>query len=526
MHILKGCNFMKKSFPYFLTLMIVILFSFNLKSNNIQIYNVEIIEKNTTEHWAHIRFNLSFDNAWRINTGASNWCAAWIFLKYRLADNIVHHATLSNINTHHMMPGNVTGDPSMDGKGIFIYDSRENIENYNFSANGIILRWDYGADGVSDTASYVDIKVLGIEMVYIPQGAFYLGSGGTEINAFYKRPVITNSYEIVSETDPIQVGPVSENLFYNNNSLTGGDWLGPIPADFPKGFDSFYMMRYEISQQQYVDFLNTLTRLQQISRVTSNISGTDIFNNFVMSGSTNMLNRNSISCPVSGNGTDGPVNFFCDYNENGVREPNDGQNIACGYLNWDDGLAYLDWAGLRPMTELEFEKSCRGPAVPVANEFVWGTLDLTMALIPILNSGQISEIVSNSGNGLSNFDNTELGIGPLRCGFASTSLTNNRLQAAATYYGLLNMGDNLSERCITVGSPEGRQYNGNHGDGSLTGAGGQDVISWPDISGQSVRTGNYLRPSNRMTVSERSFGYYSIDDRYENVGWRGVRTAE
>ena len=43
---------------------------------------------------------------------------------------------------------------------------------------------------------------------------------------------------------------------------------------------------------------------------------------------------------------------------------------------------YLDWAGLRPMTELEYEKICRGPSAPVAGEYAWGSTTIgTNALV-------------------------------------------------------------------------------------------------------------------------------------------------
>jgi formylglycine-generating enzyme required for sulfatase activity len=38
---------------------------------------------------------------------------------------------------------------------------------------------------------------------------------------------------------------------------------------YPVGFRGFYTMKYEISQVQYRDFLNTLTRAQQQERVAS-----------------------------------------------------------------------------------------------------------------------------------------------------------------------------------------------------------------------------------------------------------------
>ena len=43
------------------------------------------------------------------------------------------------------------------------------------------------------------------------------------------------------------------------------------------------------------------------------------------------------------------------------------------YMCWADCATYADWAGLRPMTELEFEKACRGPLKPVPDEYAWGT---------------------------------------------------------------------------------------------------------------------------------------------------------
>ena len=35
------------------------------------------------------------------------------------------------------------------------------------------------------------------------------------------------------------------------------------------------------------------------------------------------------------------------------------------YISWPDLLAYADWAALRPITELEYEKAARGVDVQV-----------------------------------------------------------------------------------------------------------------------------------------------------------------
>src|SRR5690606_34108325 len=42
------------------------------------------------------------------------------------------------------------------------------------------------------------------------------------------------------------------------------------------------------------------------------------------------------------------------------------------YSGWPVYFAYVDWAGLRPFTEMEYEKACRGPILPQARDYPWG----------------------------------------------------------------------------------------------------------------------------------------------------------
>ena len=83
-----------------------------------------------------------------------------------------------------------TSTTAADGSGVFIY--RSGYGNGAFAITGARLRWDYGVNGVADDAA-VDIRVFAIEMVYVPQGAFSLGSTGTEVGAFYLYPTTTNT---------------------------------------------------------------------------------------------------------------------------------------------------------------------------------------------------------------------------------------------------------------------------------------------------------------------------------------------
>src|SRR5690606_5363256 len=117
---------------------------------------------------------------------------------------------------------------------------------------------------------------------------------------------------------------------------------------------------YEITQQQYVDFLNSLTRTQQSNRIVATIANAATsppsgwrFRMFP-GGAPFPQNGNGIACPSTFTANE-PIQFMCDLNNNGTGgDANDGQWIACNYLLPADVSAYLDWSGLRPMTELEF----------------------------------------------------------------------------------------------------------------------------------------------------------------------------
>ena len=90
------------------------------------------------------------------------------------------------------------------------------------------------------------------EMVYVPTGSFSLGSGGAGTSEFYQYPTTPGTYTVSSE-NAITVGASAGNLYYASSTY-GGDQSGPIPGSFPKGFAAFYCMKYDITQEQYVDF--------------------------------------------------------------------------------------------------------------------------------------------------------------------------------------------------------------------------------------------------------------------------------
>jgi formylglycine-generating enzyme required for sulfatase activity len=219
-------------------------------------------------------------------------------------------------------------------------------------------------------------------------------------------------------------------------------------TDYPTGYKAFYCMKYEISQGQYADFLNTLSSMQNKNRFENN----------------NGKFRNTIS-------------------ETGGGHRVSAKELACNYLSVMDGMAYADWSGLRPMTELEFEKACRGPLNAVAGEYAWGNTDIASKPYTLKNAGRSDETVAThyatapKGN-VAYRTSQHLIRGPLRGGIFTTA-TSTRTEAGATYYGIMEMSGNLYEKLVTLANPAGRRFKGTHGDGVLTKDGFADISSWP-----------------------------------------------
>ena len=506
---------MKKRTITLFTALALLLFAGSVAANNINVSNIRVTGQNTTAgennpaNYTLVQFDLSWENSWRTSSAPNNWDAAWVFVKYRVGSGDWQHAWLNNtghssgtgtsatIDAGLLTPGTAFHATTNPALGVFIYRSADGTGN--FSITGAQLRWNYGANGVADNAT-VDVKVFAIEMVYVPAGNFYVGSGGTETSAFYMYPTTTNPYQITGE-GAITVGTTDGNLYYPSSTY-GGDQSGPIPANFPKGYAAFYCQKYEISQQQYVDFLNTLTSAQASTRYPNATT-----------------NRHAIT--VSG-GVYSTTNPY----------------VACNFLSWMDGAAYSDWAGLRPMTELEFEKACRGLETPVANEYAWGTATVAGNAYTLENDNATNEgIASNysTSTGNASYDITDGSIdGPLRVGiFAANADNQGRITAGASYYGIMELSGNLWERAVTVGNATGRDFTGLHGNGALSTNGHANETAWPGLTsgevtgatGSGFRGGVWNGNASLMRVSDRTGAAFTRAPRNDACGFRAVRVA-
>lgn len=527
-------------------------------SNNLQVSNVALTGFNSVSNFALIQFDVSWDNSWRTSAGPSNYDAVWLFAKYRLkTSDVWNHATL------HYVDGTGSGDghtepagtniASADDNGsggaygAFIYataDFAQASVNYTTAE----LRWDYGVDGLSSSDS-VEICLFGIEMIYIPQASFYVGDGNLTVHGQFRIQASNSPFQITSEAS-LTLGGGGAGDLHNNNASgmnTADDFNDAtsqtLPAAFPKGYDAYYCMKYEVSQEQYVGFLNKLTRTQQTARIAANTVG-----EFMHSSSTRTTpaNRNGVKLMTDPGGLT-PRVYGNDLDDDDTfDEADDGQNIACNWMSSGDLLAYLDWSGLRPMTELEYEKSCRGTLSGVAGEYAWGTTTI-LGATGITNSGAVNEIASNAGSNCV-YNNAGAVQGPMRVGnFAQAATT--RVQAGAGYYGIMELSGNVWEDVVLVGCVAGRAFTGLHGDGELNTNGEGNVDYWPGINGNNATgtangtyagvtgctgyagisfTGGTWNNSAWLTTSDRSYrgtGWNGISGRDRRNGGRGVRIA-
>jgi hypothetical protein len=502
---------------------VFLLHALAIQANNIAVTNVSLAGQdvsagvNSAANFTYIEFDLSWDNSWRTAASPVNWDAAWVFVKYRtVGSSVWNHVKLApsghnssgtgtgySVRTGLVDESNAHNASTNPAMGAFIYRSANGTGS--FSAADIRLKWFYRDNGVGDN-DIIDVDVYAIEMVNVPQGSFWLGdNGNTSRGQFFAHGVSGAGYQVSSEGSfnyytPSASSPPAGSLIIAG---IGGASAISMDANFPKGFGSFYCMKYECSQQMYVDFLNSLTSSQQSARQPGAAT-----------------NRNGISSTSGVYSTTTPF-------------------VPVSFIDVVDHMAFLDWAGLRPMSEMEFEKACRGTASAVTNEYAWGTTNLTAAGTVYTNGGTSTEVSTTSGANaaIRGGDSRTTSHGPIRCGAFATSSTT-RETAGASFYGIMDLSGNLLE--ATVGASI--TYNGKvHGNGTLHAGGNADISAWPGFSSGTNSTlgsflgrggswdGYYYANADLSRVADRQVnpasGYSSYLGRtFATFGIRGVRS--
>ncbi len=340
-----------------------------------------------------------------------------------------------------------------------------------------------------------------------------------------------------------RVGPVAGQLWSTHGfserggggGMFGGQIGGNIPLTdaYPTGYDAFYCMKYDLTQGQYVDFLNALPpdvaagRAFTGSEVSSDAglhtakvkvdlgSGRGSFTVTEMGGCTILS-----SADMPETGSTGPMmggqpaatkqndlddllaDTFEDIQTKGsaktARRPV--YMARCPFrrllgMTGTDTRAYAVWAGLRPMSALESTKAGVGARDPAAPADSASPPDLSENPV-LLDAGLPTERYAK-GNSRYGCDIAT------RVGCRSTP-TSDRGTALATYWGISELGG----PAIPLAS---RGFRGMHGNGtSPAGKPGASVKrvsapfndtppDWPDWG--AYTSGHFVGGSCRLVVS-------------------------
>ena len=296
-----------------------------------------------------------------------------------------------------------------------------------------------------------------------------------------------------------------------------------FPQNCPAGYEGMYVMKYELTQEQYVVFLNQQNRSAQYSRTVGGVLDGFHEGEFVFGDNRSQpSHRNGIIVQKKGIDTGSAYVFACNLNTgNKSNSLDDGHTVACNYLAPADMLAYADWCGLRPLNELEYEKIGRAsyPYDPQSGELASGVLaaDYGQGMIwagtedEAFTSGQI-----NAGGGQE---------GPSRAG-VFTKAGQSRQQGGLSFWGVADLSGNLAGIYYNT-EVYGRQFKSNtHGDGQLNEFGNTDIgiDVWPrETSAFGVRGGSYASGLPEVAVSDRrnARAYFSsLEERKPDVGFR------
>ncbi len=308
-----------------------------------------------------------------------------------------------------------------------------------------------------------------------------------------------------------------------NLSADDGDtWSGTLQANYPTGFNSFYVMKYEISQEQWVRFLNKLEYNQQKLRTIGDRLDGLAVGRYVYGSSC----RNGIAVGSRDNGSIVFVNNLTDDMNNEFAQADDGQTVACNYLSPADMLAYADWCGLRPLSEMEYEKMARPPypEIPLLREWAGGdpAVIVMPAGSPIVQARTAAEKINPNNGKRVNVNAGGILGGPARVGCIADGAAN-RTEAGASFWGILDLSGNLSEIYYACTNGHGRNFSdvlASHGDGMLVTntttatAGNTDMNPgyWPQTPASFiVRGGHYqTTDNNELAISDRSkYNYFS-----------------
>jgi len=425
-------------------------------------------------------FNLNWDNAWHNDR---NHDAIWVFFKSLNQDGYRHIQVLNE--GHSVVASFGDSKPSIsfespkDNVGLFVYPNKNFRGNISLTLKVMLNKTSF--EGVNARNSL--LKAYGVEMVSIPQGSFSLGDTDKDTHkygTFYNPKDPTKYIQLKSENQELEVS-ANGDLYYDTPEGYEGDQSGPISKTYPKGVNAFYMMKYELTEGEYCAFLNSLNANQVVNRLNHKHS------DYYKKGGSITFENDRYTSPYP--------------------------NKPCTFMSWDDAMVYADWAGLRPMTEFEYTKACRG-SDPNNSAFPWNT---------------------NSKDQIQRLPNKH-GVLEMRNGWDESQLTDeNKSYFGASYYWVMDLSGSMWERVITIGHQKGRSFSGTHGDGEISTDGSATNQEWPigeeDTGGIGFRGGgfygydrNYHEYNPFSPITYRPYGGWHGGMRTKAYGTRFVRT--
>jgi len=415
--------------------------------NNLAISGVSLYGA-TSAGLATIGFTIAENN---VSTGmsadltASYNTADWIFVKFSTmsgADGTWNHATL----TGGVAAAGASAIVASDNKGVFLNHTAVSP----YWTTGVTLSWDFGADGVASKTAMV--KVFAISMVKVPTGAFLynvsnLGGGATTGTTAYNNYSAGGTLSATITNAGLATGTGSNNLPY----------LAPV--GWPNGYNSFYIGRYETTQGLWADFLNTIP-----STLAATLHYGTVANGHNMTNSGTYPNKYAAVDP----------------------------NASKVFMSLEDAWRYLSWAGLRPLTEMEFEKAGRDLS-PDARVYPWGATPADGITYTPPNEGGFA--IKKFANSYSLLTTKVLDVGRYMSGDAYRTVA----ETGASPWGIADLTGNAWEITISC----------KWGTAPLNGDGTPNLpASWPATGSDTVgfRGGcNGSQPFNTGRVSDRPY---------------------
>ncbi len=404
-------------------LFFILLFMTSMvNANNMLVQNVTTLGNDAVNKTIQVQFDISWDNSWRDEI---NYDAAWIFMKFKNASGVWQHVQLNQTG---FMAGTGTANTvqvTNDKVGSWLY--RSGLGSGTFTSTSMQLQWNYGLSGLTSVIG-LEVRVFAVEMVYVPEGEFNCAKNYTPYIGNYTCYAPAGNVVVINNRLSPTISLFDGTSFdmrikggvgtdYNNDGIIEN-------TSYPTGYSAFYCLKYQLSEQQYTDFLNTLTQTQ-VANV--GIAGISIFSNDGQYFSSN-------------------------------------PNLGCKNGNSLRLFSFGDWSGLRPMSFWEYNKAMYGPIQPVLGTSNIGSFEIFTAGGQYFGFSSVPEWGGSGNSTRGTSDATFYGI------MQMTAAAKEDDDDNVNFY-------NTMEPAI---KPSGFNFSGLNGDGVISSTGESDVLGWQD----------------------------------------------